>query len=200
MLLEANYQRERRQLAARRKAAFAIEPTGANHVWQLDFTERLVGRPLRELTERAADGTVLPVVTIVTDNGGPFRSFRFEAFIATHPELRHVRTRVRTPGAERLPGARRSASARPTPWSSTFPSPKSCQLLDAGQPPTRAASPQPVLLLVRGFGDDGLDPASAQVGADPAAGVGLVAQHSTGSGPGPAESSALDPDRGQHRP
>ncbi len=34
----------------------------------------------------------------MTDNGGPFRSFRFEAFIATHPELRHVRTRVRTPG------------------------------------------------------------------------------------------------------
>jgi len=67
-------------------------------------------------------------------------------------------------------------------------------------PPTRAASPQPVLLLVRGFGDGGLDPASAQVGADRAAGVGLVAQHSTGSGPGPAESSALDPDRGQHRP
>ncbi len=39
-------------------------------------------------------GELLPVVTIVTDNGGPFRSFRFEAFI----ELRHVRTRVRTPG------------------------------------------------------------------------------------------------------
>ncbi len=34
----------------------------------------------------------------MTDNGGPFRAFRFEAFIATHPELRHVRTRVRTPG------------------------------------------------------------------------------------------------------
>jgi putative transposase len=41
---------------------------------------------------------VLPLVTIVTDNGGPFRSFRFEAFIATRPELRHVRTRVRSPG------------------------------------------------------------------------------------------------------
>ena len=34
----------------------------------------------------------------MTDNGGPFRSFRFEAFIAAHPELRHVRTRVRSPG------------------------------------------------------------------------------------------------------
>ena len=41
---------------------------------------------------------MLPLVTIVTDNGGPFRSFRFEAFIATRPELRHVRTRVRSPG------------------------------------------------------------------------------------------------------
>jgi putative transposase len=33
LLLEANYQRERRQLAARRKAAFATEPTGPNQVW-----------------------------------------------------------------------------------------------------------------------------------------------------------------------
>jgi putative transposase len=33
LLLEANYQRERRQLAARRKAAFAVEPTAPNQVW-----------------------------------------------------------------------------------------------------------------------------------------------------------------------
>jgi putative transposase len=146
LLLEANYQRERRQLAARRKAAFATEPTGPNQVWQLDFSEfettsggtwrlagcrdywskyelgwhvaptanqhdaiaavelalteaeRLAGRPLIDLGERDEHGGVLPLVTIVTDNGGPFRSFRFEAFIATHPELRHVRTRVKTPG------------------------------------------------------------------------------------------------------
>jgi putative transposase len=146
LLLEANYQRERRQLAARRKAAFAVDPTGPNQVWQLDFTEfetttggtwrlagcrdywskyelgwhvsptanqhdaiaaielalteaeRLTGRSLNELTERDADGNLLPLITVVTDNGGPFRSFRFEAFIATHPELRHVRTRVKSPG------------------------------------------------------------------------------------------------------
>ena len=42
-------------------------------------------------------GEVRPVV-VVTDNGGPFRSFRFEAFITGRPELRHVRTRVRSPG------------------------------------------------------------------------------------------------------
>jgi len=146
LILEANYQRERRQLAARRKAAFATEPTGPNQVWQLDFSEfetttggtwrlagcrdywskyelgwhtsptanmhdaiaavelaiteaeRLAGRPLIDLAARDVEGNVLPLITIVTDNGGPFRSFRFEAFIATHPELRHVRTRVRTPG------------------------------------------------------------------------------------------------------
>jgi putative transposase len=39
LLLQANYQRERRQLAARRKAAFAITPLGPNQVWQLDSTD-----------------------------------------------------------------------------------------------------------------------------------------------------------------
>src|SRR3954449_3010445 len=67
-------------------------------------------------------------------------------------------------------------------------------------PPALAAAAEPVLLLIRGFGDGGLDPASAQVGADPAAGVGLVAQHPAGSGPWPAGSVAADPDRGHHRP
>lgn len=43
-------------------------------------------------------GEIKPVMTIVTDNGGPFRSFRFEAFIAARPELTHVRTRVKSPG------------------------------------------------------------------------------------------------------
>src|SRR3712207_2509515 len=33
LLLEATYQRERRALAARRKAAFAAEPTGPSQVW-----------------------------------------------------------------------------------------------------------------------------------------------------------------------
>ena len=146
LILPAAYQRERRQLAARRKAAFATEPTGANQVWQLDFSEfetttggtwriagcrdywskyehpwhvsptanqhdaitaielalddyqDLFGRPLLDTCARDENGNIIPAVTIVTDNGGPFRSFRFEAFITTHPELRHVRTRVRTPG------------------------------------------------------------------------------------------------------
>lgn len=144
LILPARYQTERRQLAQRRKAAFAVEPAGPNQVWQLDFSEfettsggtwriagcrdywskyehrwhlsptanqhdaitavelavadcqTLFGRPLVE--DCAVDqgtGEIIPKVTIVTDNGGPFR---FEAFIELHPELRHVRTRVKTPG------------------------------------------------------------------------------------------------------
>ena len=38
------------------------------------------------------------MLTSVTDNGGQFRSLNFELFIMRHPELRHVRTRVRSPG------------------------------------------------------------------------------------------------------
>ena len=146
LILPAAYQRERRQLAQRRKAAFAVEPTGANQVWQLDFSEfetttggtwriagcrdywskyeypwhfsptanqhdaitaietalepyeALFGHPLIETCQADENGEVIPALAIVTDNGGPFRSFRFEHFITSHPELRHVRTTVRTPG------------------------------------------------------------------------------------------------------
>lgn len=45
-------------------------------------------------------GEILPVVTIVTDNGSPFRSFRFQTFIKVHLKLRHVRTKVRSPGQD----------------------------------------------------------------------------------------------------
>ncbi|WP_430393862.1 integrase core domain-containing protein [Brachybacterium nesterenkovii] len=51
---------------------------------------------LDHLTDPDTD-EIVPI-TLVADNGGPFRSSRFEHFIAAHPELRHVRTRVRTPG------------------------------------------------------------------------------------------------------
>ena len=147
LILPAAYQRERRRLAERRKAAFATEPTGANQVWQLDFSEfettaggtwrlagcrdywskyedpfhvsptanqhdaiaavelalgdfeAMFGHPLGDLCEVDEEtGQIKPVVTIVTDNGGPFRSVPFEAFITARPELAHVRTRVKTPG------------------------------------------------------------------------------------------------------
>lgn len=147
LLLASEYQKQRRELAADRRAAFAKTPDGPNQVWQLDFSEfettmggtwRIAGcrdwyskyeHPWHvsptgnkhdaiaavELaladyealfSHRLADacpidevtGEVLPVVTVVTDNGGPFRSIDFELFIASHPELKHVRTRVKSPG------------------------------------------------------------------------------------------------------
>jgi transposase InsO family protein len=145
LVLKASYQRERRELAKTRKAAFAEVPTAPNQVWQLDFSEyettsggtwrvagvadyyskyefgwrwsptanqhdaiaalavaiveaeRLAGTRLLDAVTDPATGEVKPII-VVTDNGGPFRSFRFEAFLTTHPELRHVRTRVRSPG------------------------------------------------------------------------------------------------------
>ena len=39
LLLKADYQRERRQLAQARKAAFATTPSGPNMVWQFHFSE-----------------------------------------------------------------------------------------------------------------------------------------------------------------
>lgn len=64
--------------------------------------EELFGHPMvDDCPVDEQTGEVLPVVTIVTDNGGPFRSFRFEAFIELHPELAHVRTRVKSPGQNR---------------------------------------------------------------------------------------------------
>lgn len=39
LLQPVAYQRQRRELAAARKAAFADPPTGPNQVWQLDFSE-----------------------------------------------------------------------------------------------------------------------------------------------------------------
>jgi len=83
---------------------FHVSPT-ANHHDAIDAIElalgdfeAMFGHPLADLCPvDTHTGELLPVVTIVTDNGGPFRSFRFESFIEAHPELHHVRTRVRTP-------------------------------------------------------------------------------------------------------
>ena len=56
--------------------------------WRRDLASRRRRRLLLQVRVRLA---------LVTDNGGPFWSFCFEHFITAHPELRHVRTRVRTP-------------------------------------------------------------------------------------------------------
>lgn len=72
----------------------------------LDERERLFARPLADdCCVDLETGELLPVVTIMTDNGGPFRSARFAAFIARRPELHHVRTRVRTQGQNGVRGA-----------------------------------------------------------------------------------------------
>jgi len=126
MLQSTDYQRERRQLAAARKAAFLVPPLGPNQVWKLDFSDfetivdgtwRIAGcrgywikyeslwrisptanqfdaievvelaladyeilfghRLVDQCTIDPDTGELIPVVTLVTDNGGPFRSFRF---------------------------------------------------------------------------------------------------------------------------
>ena len=56
----------------------AIEIALADH-------EELLGHPLvDDCPVDTETGELLPVVTLVTDNGGPFRSSRFEALL--HPE------------------------------------------------------------------------------------------------------------------
>lgn len=53
--------------------------------------------PLVEHLTDPDSGEIVPII-LVPDNGGPFRSFRFGALIASRPELQHVRTRVNSPG------------------------------------------------------------------------------------------------------
>ncbi len=143
-VLPVDYQAERRQHAAARRAAFVVAPSGPNQVWQLDFTEfetrqggtwriggiadywsklelgwhvattanhrdaietveqaiseteRLAGRPLRELLADPVSGEVRPIA-LVTDNGPCFKAARFATFVERRPELIHIRTRRKTP-------------------------------------------------------------------------------------------------------
>ena len=60
LLLEASYQRERRRLAAERKAAFCEPPTGPNQVWQFDF-ERVRDQPGRHLADSRGRGLLVEV-------------------------------------------------------------------------------------------------------------------------------------------
>ena len=143
-VLPVDYQAERRQHAKARRAAFVVEPSGPNQVWQLDFTEfetrhggtwriggvadyysklelgwhvsttashrdaietleqaideteRLTGRPLRELLVDRVSGEIRPIA-LVTDNGPCFKAARFAAYIEKRPELIHIRTRRNSP-------------------------------------------------------------------------------------------------------
>lgn len=65
---------------------------------QLAFaeSERLLGRPLRELLADPETGEIQPI-TLVTDNGPCFKSVRFAVYIERRPELIHIRTRRKSP-------------------------------------------------------------------------------------------------------
>jgi hypothetical protein len=77
----------------------------------------------QQLEPRVPSRELLLAVTIVTDNGGPVPVVRFEAFIADHPELAHLRTRVEIAGAERSPerGSARCSTSGCLPRSSLQP-------------------------------------------------------------------------------
>lgn len=60
--------------------------------------ERLGDGPLLQLLP-LHPGTGHPVrIKLVTDNGGAFKGTAFARFIATRPELLHIRTRAKSPG------------------------------------------------------------------------------------------------------
>jgi putative transposase len=62
----------------------------------IDQAEGLLGHSLLEDVVDQATGELTPVV-LVTDNGPAYRSVGFARFIASRPELLHVRTRHRSP-------------------------------------------------------------------------------------------------------
>jgi len=81
----------------------SFEGVAAGIVYAADVDADIINMSLGATVWRSGyvdedTGELLPVLTIVTDNGGPFRSLNFELFIMRHPELRHVRTRVKSPG------------------------------------------------------------------------------------------------------
>ena len=144
LVLPVDYARERKNLAAGRRAAFVAPVTRRNRVWQMDFfeletsgggtwrsgdvidyacklvlagpvtatqtgadavasvqaaiaeAERLLEMPLLADLTDLATGEVTPIF-LVSDNGPCFKSSTFARFIASRPELTHVRTRRRSP-------------------------------------------------------------------------------------------------------
>ncbi len=169
LLQPVGYQRERRELAKARKAAFVSPPTRRNRVWQTDFSELetggggtwqmsgvvdyvaklalccpvtttktwreaagalddargivhdLLGVPLLEDCTSPETGELTPVI-VVSDNGPCYRAVGFARYIASRPELTHVRTRHRSPGNQRRDRAlltRRSSTSTSTATRST---------------------------------------------------------------------------------
>ena len=62
----------------------------------ISAAEAMMGRSLLEDCTDPETGEITPV-TVVTDNGPCYKSSKFLVFIASHPELAHVRTRHHSP-------------------------------------------------------------------------------------------------------
>ena len=71
----------------------------------IDETDRLTGRPLRELLVDPVSGEIRPI-TLATDNGPCFKAARFAAHTEKRPELIHIHTRRNSPNQN---GARERA-------------------------------------------------------------------------------------------
>jgi transposase InsO family protein len=90
--------------------------------------ERLAGgTPLAEQLTDPATGQVEPI-KLVTDNGGAFKGHAFAAFIASRPELAHIRTRARTESANARSGRSSTSTctgsrSRPRPIYTVRPRP-----------------------------------------------------------------------------
>lgn len=60
--------------------------------------ERLGGAPLSSLLPVNPETGAIHQIKLVTDNGGAFKGVAFARFIASRPELLHIRTRAKSPG------------------------------------------------------------------------------------------------------
>ena len=95
LILGANYQRERRRVAERRKAAFAKEPTGRNQVWQLDFSEyeTTTGGTWRIASCRdywakyEFDAHVSPTANMAMDNYAAHKRIEIRDWLAANPRI-----------------------------------------------------------------------------------------------------------------
>ena len=93
---QTSWQGPLRDHGSKYELGWHVSPTANQHdaiaaiELALAEAQRLAGRPLIDLALRDEEGDVVPLVSIMTDNCGPVRSFRFEAFIATHPERCHA--------------------------------------------------------------------------------------------------------------
>jgi putative transposase len=76
--------------------------TGADAIAAVELAiaeaEWLGGRPLAELLPAHAETGSPARIRLVTDNGGAFKGAAFARFIASRPELLHIRTRAKSPG------------------------------------------------------------------------------------------------------